>query len=90
MFVYYQHESNVGSLPLVSVVVVASDDMQADFATCNDFMTICALDAIFAMLKSIVDNEIIADIVTCGIAFRPVFKPFVTHLYKTSHMSQKT
>ena len=32
----------------------------------EDFVTMLALDAIFATLKSIVDNEIVDDIVTCG------------------------
>ena len=36
----------------------------------DDFVTMRALDAIFATLKSIVDYEIVYDIVTCGIAFR--------------------
>ena len=36
----------------------------------DDFVTMRALDAIFAMLKSIVDDFILDDIVTCGIALR--------------------
>ena len=32
-------------------------------------MTTRALDAIFAMLKSIVNDEIVDDIIMCGIAF---------------------
>ena len=36
----------------------------------DDFVTMRALDAIFVTLKSIVDDEIVDDIVTCGIAFR--------------------
>ena len=40
----------------------------------DDLVTMCALDAIVATLKSIVDYEIIDDIVPCGIAYKAVHR----------------